>query len=396
MRLHTLLTLLVLGSATIAQADWRQFRGNDGDGVAEDSKAPASLEESAWEVDLPGRGLSGPIVVGEKVFVTASSGPQQDKLHVLCFDQESGDQLWERKFWATGRTGSHKKMCNATPTPCSDGEHIYAFFSSNDLIALDLEGNLLWYRGLTYDYPNASNSLGMSSSPVVVAGTVVCQVESDAEAFAVGVDATTGEERWKIARPRKANWTSPCVYAADSDKPLVLLQSSEGLTAVEPKTGETVWQYTDGASTIPSSVVSADIIYVPSNGITALRPIAASSAPEITWQEGGLSPSTPSPLVYQGRIYTVNRSGALTCANIETGKREWQLRLRGPFSSTPVAADGKLYFFGERGDAQIVEPGEKRGKVVSEKKFDATFLASPAISQNAVFVRSDEHLWKIK
>ena len=396
MRNRICLTLMILSVATVAHADWRQFRGNAVDGVAEDSNAPASLDDTAWQIDLPGRGLSGPIVVGNKVFVTASSGPQQDKIHVLCFDEESGDQLWERKFWATGRTGTHDKMCNATPTPCSDGKHVFAFFSSNDLIALDLDGNLMWYRGLTYDYPNASNSLGMSSSPIVIDETVICQVESDAEAFAVGINATTGEERWKIERPRKANWTSPCVYAADSDHPLALLQSSDGLTAVEPKTGEVVWNYSDGASTIPSSVVAANIIYVPSNGITALKPIAESSAPEITWQEGGLSPSTPSPLVYEGRIYTVNRSGALTCANIETGKREWQLRLRGPFSSSPIAAAGKLYFFGERGDAQIVEPGEKRGEVVSERKFEATFLATPAISQDAVFVRSDEHLWKIK
>ncbi len=135
----------------------------------------------------------------------------QDRLHVLSFDAATGQLQWERQFQATGRTGCHEKMCVATPTPASDGERIFAFYSSNDLICTDLAGNLQWYRGLGAEFPNASNSLGMSSSPIVIGSTVIAQVESDAEAFAIGVDTISGETKWKIDRPRKANWTSPTI-----------------------------------------------------------------------------------------------------------------------------------------------------------------------------------------
>ena len=99
---------------------------------------------------------------------------------------------------------THTKTSVAASSPASDGERIYALYSSNDLICLDLEGNLKWLRGLTSDYPNASNSLGMASSVVIAAGTVVVQVENDSESFAAGIDPDTGINRWKIDRPKKA------------------------------------------------------------------------------------------------------------------------------------------------------------------------------------------------
>ena len=113
-----------------------------------------------------------------------------------------------------------------------------------------------WYRGLGAEFPNASNSLGMSSSPIVIGSTVIAQVESDAEAFAIGVDTGSGETKWKIDRPRKANWTSPTIMpAADGRPALALLQSSEGVSAVDAETGQVFWEFSDGASTIPSSSV---------------------------------------------------------------------------------------------------------------------------------------------
>ncbi len=124
---------------------------------------------------------------------------------MMSFDAATGKKLWERQFVATGRTMCHEKMCNATPTMASDGENVIAFFSSNDLICLNKDGDLQWYRGLGSEYPNASNSLGMSSSPIVIGKTAVVQVESDAEAFACGIDVETGTTKWQMDRPRAAN-----------------------------------------------------------------------------------------------------------------------------------------------------------------------------------------------
>ncbi|MCP3693773.1 MAG: PQQ-binding-like beta-propeller repeat protein, partial [Planctomycetaceae bacterium] len=190
MKLSLIIPVLWLASSLLLPgADWLQFRGSDNTGVATSSKIPTSLDKDkhiAWQTPLPGRGLSSPLIIGERVFITAASTSDQSRLHIICLNSADGSVRWSREFWATGRTICHDKTCNAAPTQASDGTHIYALFSSNDLICLDLDGNLKWFRGLMQDYPNASNSLGLASSPVITAETLVIQIENDSDSFAMG------------------------------------------------------------------------------------------------------------------------------------------------------------------------------------------------------------------
>jgi outer membrane protein assembly factor BamB len=376
--------------------DWRQFRGNLVNSVA-DADLPTELsgETIAWRVDLPGRGLSGPIVVGDKLFLTASSGYTQDRLHIVCFSTADGKQLWDRQFTALGRTNCHNKMCNATPTMASDGERVVAFYSSNDLICLDASGNLQWMRGLGSEFPNASNSLGMASSPIIIGSTVVVQVESDAEAFACGVDVVSGKTMWQIERPRAANWTSPTILPATDSRPaMALLQSSKGLTAVDVETGAIVWNFDNGAATIPSSTVTNDRVIIPSNGLTVLHPAVNGLSFEEVWNASNLGPSTPSPVVSEGMTFTINGAGVLSAGSVETGERLWQLRLKGSFSGTPLVSNGHIFLFNEAGKAFVVRPSADGGQIISELDLAETILCSPAAANDALYVRSDKHLWK--
>jgi outer membrane protein assembly factor BamB len=391
-----LLTAVSICNVPTNAGDWRQFRGNLVNSVAtENLPIELSGETIAWKVDLPGRGLSGPIVVGDKLFLTASSGYTQDRLHVLCFSTTDGNKVWERQFTALGRTNCHEKMCNATPTMTSDGERVFAFYSSNDLICLDMDGNLQWMRGLGSEFPNASNSLGMSSSPIVIGSTVVVQVESDAEAFACGVDTVSGETKWQLERPRAANWTSPTMLPATADNPaLALLQSSKGITAVDVESGKVLWNFENGASTIPSSTVAAGRIVIPSNGLTVLKPAADGTSFEEVWNSSRLSPSTPSPVVMNGMAFTLNSAGVLSAGSVESGDRLWQLRLKGPFSGTPLVSNGHLFLFNEDGAAFVVRPEQDGGQIISELDLGETILCSPAAADDALYIRSDDHLWK--
>lgn len=394
------IVFLILGASftgTSNAADWRQFRGNAANSVAVGESLPTELSGDiiAWKTDLPGRGLSGPIIIGDQVFLSASSGYTQDRLHVISIDTTTGKQQWERQFIATGRTLTHDKMCNATPTMASDGQRVFAFFSSNDLICLDLAGNLQWLRGFGVEFPNASNSLGMSSSPVVVGNTVIVQVESDAEAFACGVDVESGTTIWQINRPRAANWTSPSILPATDQHPaLVLLQSSKGLTAVDPISGTIVWDFDKGASTIPSATVDGGEIVIPSNGLTAIRPTAENTFEQL-WNSSGISPGTSSPVVVDGMAFALNSSGVLSAGDTKTGERLWQLRLRGAFSSTPITANGYLYLFNEDGTAFVVKPEKDKGIIISELDLAEKILCSPGAANGALYVRSDEHLFKL-
>ena len=409
-RLRFLSALLacVIPVATCS-ADWRQFRGDDSSGVAADADLPSEwvdgekLKNIAWKIALPGRGLSSPIVIGDKVIVTCGSGFQQDRLHVLCFDAAQGTKLWERQFWATGRTMTHPKTCAASSSPCSDGQRIFALFSSNDIACLDLEGNLQWFRGLSHDFPNCSNSLGMASSPIVIGDTLIVQAENDADSFSTGLDVYSGESRWKRGRPKRANGTSPSALKdATTGEKLALLQASAGVEACNPKTGEVVWSYTNGAATIPSLVVAGDVAYVPSHGLTALRHESGQSQPKQLWQVAKLDPKTASPLVLGKNVFVLNGAGVVSCGDLEEGKIDWQLRLEGPFTATPVATKDRLYLFNEAGAGQVVQLGGEKGELLgtSELKLGKRepadlILATPAIANNALFIRSDSYLWKI-
>jgi outer membrane protein assembly factor BamB len=380
-------------------SDWPQFRGPGSTGVSADAKIPLQPKID-WSVSLPGRGLSSPIIVGDKVFVTASSGPKQERLHVICFSQVDGKKLWERQLKATGRTMTHQKTSVAACTPCSDGKHVFALWSSNDLAAFDLEGNLLWLRGLTQDYANASNSLGMSSSPIVVGETVVTMIENDSESYTLGIDANTGRNLWKLERPKAANWCSPIGFQADdSSMQTVVLQSKDGLLGVDAATGSRLWEYKEGGSTMASSVAADGVIYAASKGITAIKPGKTGGEPEQLWRVEQMNPATASPVFLNGKIYIINSAGVLNQADAKTAERGWKLRMTGPFSGSPVGSGKHLLAVSEKGVVQVVDTTTAEGAVVGSLQLPLNVevkelvLCTPALVGSKVFLRSDSTLW---
>lgn len=386
-------------------ADWLQFRGTDQRGRADVQKLPptewsvgkdgAPAKNIAWSVELPARGVSGPIVVGDRVIVTGASGAIQDRLQVAAYSTADGKLLWDRRFWATGRTFCHPTSSVAAPTPASDGKRIFAFFSSNDLVCLGLNGELLWYRGLTLEHPTAANDVGMASSPLLVGDTVVVQIESKGESFATGLDAATGETRWRVDRPAEMNWSSPTAMQSGSQA-VVLLQSPTKLSAHDARTGEMVWTFEAKTGGISSPTAAGDMIYVPGDAdMTALRVSAGSANWENVWQENQLATGSPSPVVAGDRLYVVNRAGALTCGDAATGKVQWRQRLKGRFWATPLVLGDLLFCFNSDGLAQVVRAGGDKAEVISEVDFGEPIYGSPAYVDGALYVRGDKHLWKI-
>ena len=379
-----------------ASGDWHNFRGSIGNGgtnITSISRLSNSAHGS-WKTKLPGRGLSSPILVKDKIYITASSGPKQETLHVLCFSQDLGDLIWERKFHSTGRTICHDKTCVAAPTMTSDGKVVVAQFSSNDIFCLNLKGDLIWLRGLTYDYPNAANGLGMSSSPVISQGVLIAQVENDADSFTTGINIKNGISLWRKVRPKGANWTSPTLLGTGNIQKIVL-QSQNGISIIDPKTGDEFWNFNEGASTIPSTTVMGEVLLVPSNGMTALKGRIDQSSHTQLWQDNKLGPGTASPAISGNHFFVINKANVLTCAEVSSGEILWRKRIKGPSSGSPVTTQEHLYFFNEDGLGQVFEINKEECKLVSSIDLEETILCTPAISRRAIFVRSDEHLWKI-
>ena len=378
-------------------SDWPQWRGADGTGISAEANVPTrwtATEGLRWKIDLPGRGLSSPIISAGRVYLTACTGPTQERLHVLCFDAATGKQLWERQIWATGLTGCHPKTCMAAPTPTTDGERVYALFSTNDLVCLDRDGTLVWYRSLARDYPNITNQVGMAASPVLWKDTLILSLETDAESCAIGIDKLTGQNRWRIERDLGINWVTPQVVRRGA-APELLLQSSGDISGYDPETGRKKWSHrATGLDKIPTPVATGESVFVPAGQLTAIRPLKDGEAPEVLWTSNKIRAATASPILYQRRLYAVNSVGVLTCADPETGEVAWQERLKGPFSASPIAADDKLYLVNEEGTTFVIDT-KSEDRLLATNPLGVTLLGSPAISGGAIYLRSDGHLFCI-
>jgi outer membrane protein assembly factor BamB len=401
---------IFLLSLSVIAADWPQFRGPGGTGVSPETGLPVRwgpAKNIRWKAELPGRGVSSPVVAGGRVYVTACSGYQQRRLHLLCFDAACGTKQWERQFQATGNTLCHPKTCMAAPTPVSDGDRVYALFATGDLGCFDRDGNLLWYRSLVSDYHDITNQVGLAASPILWKDLLIVPMENVGESFAAGLDKLCGQNRWKVERPRDINWPTPLLLEHDG-RSEVLFQAPQELAAYDPATGRKLWTYTGEGMTAVPSLVAAEGLIVLSGGVALRPPDTASSpqenrgekrsqaGPQVAWRSIKLRPAYASPLYYQGLLYAINNSGILlNGADIRTGRVIWQQRVKGPFSASPVAGDKKIYLVNEDGLTTVVRPG-KVPQILSTNALGEPMLATPAIANGAIYLRSDRHLFCIR
>jgi outer membrane protein assembly factor BamB len=381
-----------------AAGDWPQFRGPGGTAVSEGHGLPTRWgpeHNVRWKADLPGRGLSGPVVARGRVYVTACTGAGQDRLHVLAFDAAGGQRLWQRQLHATGNTLCHPKTNMAAPTPATDGERVYALFATGDLACFSADGDLLWYRALPQDYPRLSNQVGMAASPVLWDGLLLLALETADESCALAVDKRTGQNRWKVQRPREINWVTP-LLVKNGGRAEVLFQSPKELTAYDPASGRPLWTY-PAEELLPfppvPSPAAGDALVVLGSGV-ALRP-EGNAPPHVAWKARQLRPAYASPLYYRGRVYAVNNSAIVfNCFDGKRGKVLWQERVEGPISASPVAGDGKVYLVNEAGVTTVFRAGD-RPEVLSRNELGEGVLATPALVEGAIFLRSDQHLYCI-
>lgn len=391
-----MLALALVTVAAAARGDgWPQFRGPNATQTAS-AELPddwAAAANHRWKVALPGRGQSSPVVAGDTVYVTANSGMQQTRLHVLAFAADTGRNKWERQFWATGQTNSHPMTCMAAATPATDGRQVFALFASCDLVCLSADGNVLWLRSLAADYPKMTNHVGRASSPVLADNVLIVPLESQGASYVLGINPTTGRTMWRVERPLEDNYATP-VVARLNGRTEILVQSPSALTALDPATGKTWWTFdSEPLTTIASPAVSGDIVLgMLARGMVALRP-SAGGQPAVAWQTLKLASYSPSPLVADGRVYLV-KGDILTCGDVADGKVLWDVRLKGYFWASPVLAAGKVYVVNEPGTVTVARAGGK-AEIIATSELGDKVLATPAVANGAAYLRTDKFLYCI-
>jgi outer membrane protein assembly factor BamB len=441
------LILLAAPALTIANAaDWSRFRGENGSGVAADSTpAPTEWSETKnlkWSAPLPGPGKSSPIVVGDRVIVTAWTGenpPDDLKRHIICFDRNTGEQLWSKDVPPTTPDEPFREMFTengyASHTPASDGERIYAFFGLSGVVAFDMDGNELWRASVGEG--TDPNNWGTASSPILYKDLVIITAASESTAL-VALNNATGEEVWRQeGEGLQACWGTPVLAtASEGNQELVIAVPGE-LWGINPDTGKLRW-YVEGSQSrnICCSAVTEDgVAYVVGgrdSGSMAVRAGGKGDAREsqMLWsnnRRGGIG----TPLVADALIYSIT-GGVVTCLDATTGDQVYEKRLEAPPAaaapsqadrpaevqgfgkpgeyaqpgggrggmrqqdySSPVVADGKLYFVRRGGETYVLATG-RDFKQLAVNKFagdDGDFSATPAVSDGALFIRSSNKLY---
>ncbi len=394
-RAGTVIILATFSSAPLAHAgDWPQFRGPGMGGVSDATGLPdhwGTGENIRWAAALPGRGVSSPVVVGDHVFVTACSGLSQTRLHALCFSAKTGAKLWERQFWATGPTNCHPKTCAAAPTPAADRDRVFVMFATGDLICLDHGGNVCWLRALQIECPAMSNTVGRGASPIIHDGVLIVPMENQGQSYLFGLDAATGRTRWRAERPLENDYTTPLLVRHDNGTDLVV-QAHGSVTGYDPASGTKRWEFADESISIIASPATADgLVLATGREMIALRP-SANGPPELVWRNARLGSGTATPLVFEGRVYTIKDGGILACGDLRTGKQVWSHRLHGTDSASPVMAGGKLFLVNEEGETTVLGASNPPERIAVNPLGDA-MLATPAIARGCIFLRSDGRLY---
>ena len=390
-------TLALSLALTLRAADWAQFKGPNATGVSPDKNLPLEWGKDKgqkWKAALPARGVSSPVVFGDRVYVTCSSGVRDDRLHVLCFDAHSGKQLWHRQLQATGGTSAHPKSCMAANTPVADETGVYALFATGDLACFDADGTLRWYRSLVGDYPTITNQVGMAASPVLVKDRLIVPMDNAGESFIAAVDTKYGKNVWKAERPREINWVTPIVRTVGTSTE-VLFDGPMGLTAYDATNGEKRWTSKLTRGSIPTGVLDGDTLYMPVGGVTAIKLGAKGPEGDPVMKAKDVQPGMPSPLVYLGKVYATNGNGIVMCADVKTGKLLYKERVKGGCSASPVAGDGKVYIMNETGLCTVIDGKADTYEILATNDLGEETLGTPALAHGRIYIRTDKALYVI-
>lgn len=428
------LSLLLCLTLHSAAADWPSWRGPAGTGVSPETKLPerwSATENVAWRATLAGFGVSTPIVSGDRVFVTSQAGaglrspgnhPRlvqggsaeaageraleaqagadgRTSFVVEAFARADGKRIWEHRIEAAGALpGVHDKHNLASPSPVTDGQMVYAWFGTGQIAALDLNGRLVWQRHLGAEISPFDVIWGHSSSPTLFEDTLILLCDHAPASYLLAVDKRTGRERWRVGRGKgKLSYSTPLVVNAPGG-PELIVNSSDRVDAYDPRTGAHLWHTGDtNRFPIPAPVFHDGVIYMSrgyrSGPYMAIRPGGRGdiTGSHIVWQSPTGAPYISSLVHDGGLIYMATDVGGVTAVDAKTGQRVWQQRIDGIFSASPVAGDGKIYFVSETGETIVLRSG-RTPEVIARNDVGGRLIASPAISNGQIFLRTDNQI----
>jgi outer membrane protein assembly factor BamB len=439
----TLVTVCAYAAPTV---NWPQFRGPQASGVS-DEPAPITWnvetgENIRWQTPIPGLGHACPIIWQDRVYLATAVDPagkaqvkiglygdvksysekEPQQWRLLCLDKTTGKILWDKlELEKVPRTQRHTKASHCNSTPATDGEHIIALFGSEGLFCFDMEGKQLWHKDLgKMDagwYTMANTPWGFGSSPVIHEGNVIIQCDVVSEQFLAAFDIKDGREVWRTKRDDVPTWSTPLIISSSSSSlsssssafpTQIVVNGMRHIGGYDFATGKELWRLKEGGDIPVASPVAAGQTAILTSGHGRYRPFRAvrldstgditppdinSTNHSVIWCHPRRGDYLSTPIVI-GDLVWGDLDGIVTCFDVKTGQVYYNERIGGGgegFTTSPVAAGGKLYYTGEQGDVFVVA-ATKEFKVLAQNKLGGICLSTPAISDGTIFFRTTEKL----
>ena len=420
---------------------WPQFRGPFSSGILDSADLPVnwnikSGENIRWKTSIPGLGHSCPTIWNEKLFITtAISGSGQDSLKVglygdiddvkdnsihefrlYCINKYTGKIIWERlAHKGVPSTRRHTKSSHANSTPATNGKFVVAFFGSDGLYCYNMDGDLMWqkdFEKMNYGpYTDPEAEWGFASSPIIHEDKIIIQCDFLGEGFIASLDVTTAKEIWKTPRDEISTWSTPNFYNKDSHRQIVV-NGWKHMGAYDFDSGEEIWKLSNGGDApVPTPIFAHGLIYIHNahgrySPIFAIRPGAkgditlekeSTSSEHIKWSIKRGGAYMPTIVIYGDYLYNLRMNGVLSCYHAKSGKLEYKNKIpgaNGGITASGICSDGKLYYCTEQGEVFIVKTGPEFN-VLGQNSMEDLIMATPAISENTLFFRTQKFLMAI-
>jgi outer membrane protein assembly factor BamB len=394
--------------------NWPQWRGPNYDGISHEANLPTTWSESSnivWKLEMPGMAGSTPAVWEKHIFLTSQDG---DNLVIICASTD-GKQLWKRQL-GTNRPIRGDEGNGASPSPSTDGKHVFTFVGSGQLASFDFQGNEVWKFNAQDRYGRFQTQHGMHTTPLLYQDRIYLQLIHSGGAWVIALDPSTGKEVWKV--PRKSDgyaenehsYASPCLWHHGADAYLIT-HGNDYAIAHRLTDGSEIWRvgelnpkenYRTDLRFVASPVATPDLIVIPtakSGAVVGLRPdatgLVTTGNTGERWRMSRDSPDVPSPLVVNGVVYLCRETGVLTCLDGKTGKLLYSQRTHTErHRASPVYGDGKVYLTARDGVVTVIKAGPTY-EVLATNRLEDHFTASPAISNERIYLRGFDSLYAI-
>ena len=437
-----MLSILLIAGFLQAQDNWPHWRGPYHNGISDSKNLPmkwSAAENIKWKIPLPSWGAATPVIWGDFIFITSPSKaePQQPaegaqgqrggraagldpggpELILFCMSKSDGKILWERELDDNNQI--HRKQNDSTPSPVTDGKHVWTVTGTGKVAAFDMKGQQIWKFDLQQEYGVFGHNWGYGSSPLLHDGSLIVEVlhgmKTDDPSYIVSFNAATGKVQWRQERPTDAERESPDAYTTPvlllyEGQTQIVISGGDYVTGHDFKTGKEIWRAAglnplkrSNYRIVPTPIFVDGLIYAPTRK-TPLLALKAGGIGDITdshlvWKyEGSAAPDVPSPVSDGKYFYMVDDRGFVTCLDAKTGAVIWgpETTDEGIVSASPVMSEGNLYILNEKAVTSIVSVGPEF-KLLATNELDGTYtLASPAVSGSQLFIRTSTHLYCIE